>query len=213
MRTINDTETWIFYSEIKVDCIRVSTAPVKATIDDHIQRLFDALQSSLKRSIVDDLTAAETFLQSCLEVLSQRPQTVEEISSAAEKHQEFVTTKTTVKTNKCWVLNYIVIENYDEAAVVYSVCLMLFEAGAKNGTSWPEEQIATFDGGHRRGAAKHAAVKVGQVWPAHGESTDDDEGTGGHFLFDDLFANVLDCLHLGFIHLFQPPTMYSCFLA
>jgi dynein heavy chain 2 len=85
---------------MKVDCIRVSTAPVKVTIDDHIQRLFDSLQSSLKRSIIDDLTTAETFLQSCLEVLSQRPQTVEEISKAAEKHHEFVTTKTTVKINK-----------------------------------------------------------------------------------------------------------------
>ena len=39
------------YSTIHIDCITVSTLPVKSTIDDHIQQLFDALLSSLRRSI------------------------------------------------------------------------------------------------------------------------------------------------------------------
>ena len=34
---------------IKVDCISVSTAPIKATIEDHLQRLGDLLTSSLKK--------------------------------------------------------------------------------------------------------------------------------------------------------------------
>ena len=38
-------------STIHIDCITVSTLPVKSTIDDHIQQLFDALLSSLRRSI------------------------------------------------------------------------------------------------------------------------------------------------------------------
>lgn len=40
-----------FSSTIHIDCITVSTLPVKATIDDHIQQLFDALLSALRRAI------------------------------------------------------------------------------------------------------------------------------------------------------------------
>ena len=40
---------------IKVDCISVSTSPVKSTIDDHIQQLFDALLTSLRRSITNEV--------------------------------------------------------------------------------------------------------------------------------------------------------------
>ena len=74
----------------------MSTAPVKVAIDDHIQRLFEALQTCLKRSIQEDLTAAETFVSSCMEALSQRPQTVDELSKTAEKHEEFTNTKKAV---------------------------------------------------------------------------------------------------------------------
>ena len=43
------------HSTIHVDCITVSTLPVKSAIDDHIQQLFDALLSSLRRSISTNL--------------------------------------------------------------------------------------------------------------------------------------------------------------
>ena len=42
-------------STIHVDCVTVSTLPVKSAIDDHIQQLFDALLSSLRRSISANL--------------------------------------------------------------------------------------------------------------------------------------------------------------
>ena len=42
----------VFHSStIHIDCITVSTLPVKATIDDHIHKLFDALLSALRRAI------------------------------------------------------------------------------------------------------------------------------------------------------------------
>ena len=57
-----EPESWIFAisfnlcypspsSTVHIDCITVSTLPVKATIDDHIQQLFDALLSALRRAI------------------------------------------------------------------------------------------------------------------------------------------------------------------
>ena len=71
----------------------MSTTPVKAVIDDHIQRLFDALLNSLRRSITKDVGTIETFLNEAMETLSQRPQTVEEIGDANAKHSEFGKTK------------------------------------------------------------------------------------------------------------------------
>ena len=41
----------LLFSTVYIDCITVSTLPVKSTIDDHIQQLFDALLSALRRAI------------------------------------------------------------------------------------------------------------------------------------------------------------------
>ena len=83
----------LHFSEIKVDCIRVSTTPVKSVIDDHIQRLFDALLNSLRRAVTSDVNTIDTFLTSATETLSERPQTVEEIGIANAKHTELSKTK------------------------------------------------------------------------------------------------------------------------
>ncbi|RDD40688.1 Cytoplasmic dynein 2 heavy chain 1 [Trichoplax sp. H2] len=69
-------------STIKVDCIIVSTIPVKTTIDDHIQQLYDALVNSLRRSITSHITVIDEFLNDAIDKLSTRPQSVEEISQA-----------------------------------------------------------------------------------------------------------------------------------
>ena len=78
---------------IKVDCISVSTSPVKSTIDDHIQQLFDALLTSLRRSITNEVQTIDTFLTSASDALSTRPQSVEEIGEANAKHAELATEK------------------------------------------------------------------------------------------------------------------------
>ena len=73
---------------IKVDCITVSTASVKSTIDDLIQQLFDALLNSLRRSTIGHIQTIDMFVTDGMEALSSRPQTVEEIGFANSKHQE-----------------------------------------------------------------------------------------------------------------------------
>lgn len=85
--------TFLYFSEIKVDCIRVSCIPIKSIIDDHIQRLFDALLGSLRKSIMADVSEIEAYLSSGMETLSQRPQTIEEIGQANAKHIEYATKK------------------------------------------------------------------------------------------------------------------------
>ena len=78
----------IFSRSIKVDCITVSTIPVKTTVDDLIQQLFDALLNSLRRNIVNHIQTIDNFVTEGMESLSTRPQTVEEIGLANEKHEE-----------------------------------------------------------------------------------------------------------------------------
>ena len=89
------------FSEIKVDCIRVSTVPVKSVIDDHIQRLFDALLLTLKKAIQSEVSSIENFLDAAMETLSNRPQTVQEIGDANAKHSEFAKQKIEVCFLRC----------------------------------------------------------------------------------------------------------------
>ncbi|KAK7489861.1 hypothetical protein BaRGS_00018883, partial [Batillaria attramentaria] len=84
-------------SEAKVNCITVNLMPVKAVIDDHIQRLFDALLHSLRKSISSDVNEIDGFVSTATDTLSQRPQTVEEIGEANIKHTEFTKKKQEIK--------------------------------------------------------------------------------------------------------------------
>lgn len=60
---------------IKVDCITVSMAPLKAALDDQLNRLFEALCSSLRKSVNHDLTSIEKFLDHGMDALSEYPPT------------------------------------------------------------------------------------------------------------------------------------------
>ncbi|XP_065833043.1 cytoplasmic dynein 2 heavy chain 1-like isoform X2 [Oscarella lobularis] len=84
-------------SSIKVDCVVVSTVPVKATIDDHIQRLYDSLLSSLRRSITLNVQSIDTFLSGAVDDLSTRPQSVEEIGKANQLHTELSSRRPQIK--------------------------------------------------------------------------------------------------------------------
>ena len=80
-------------SKVNVDCVTVSTLPVKSAIEGHIQHLFDALLSSLRRSIHSNITAIDDFLKAGNEALSVRPQTIEEIGEVNVKHSELSQSK------------------------------------------------------------------------------------------------------------------------
>ncbi|CAH2225380.1 cytoplasmic dynein 2 heavy chain 1 [Pelobates cultripes] len=75
-------------STIKVDCITINCNPVKTVIDDLIQKLFDSLLISLRKSIQVNLHEIDTFVTEGMETLSSRPQSVEEIGEANNKHGE-----------------------------------------------------------------------------------------------------------------------------
>ena len=71
----------------------VSTSPVKATIDDHIQQLMDALLLTLRRSALSHVNEIDSFLNKAMESLSSRPTTVAEIGEARKNHSELTAEK------------------------------------------------------------------------------------------------------------------------
>ena len=75
-------------SEIKVDCLTVSTAPVKATIDDHIQTLMDTLLLTLRRSAMSDINTIDKFITDGMDMLTTRPQTVSSCSRVTQTSAE-----------------------------------------------------------------------------------------------------------------------------
>ncbi|NXA12552.1 DYHC2 protein, partial [Sapayoa aenigma] len=67
-------------STIRIDCLTVNCNPVKTVIDDFIQKLYDVLVMSLRKSIQARLCDVSSFLTDAMETLVIRPQTVEEIA-------------------------------------------------------------------------------------------------------------------------------------
>ncbi|KFP28061.1 Cytoplasmic dynein 2 heavy chain 1, partial [Colius striatus] len=67
-------------STIRIDCFTVNCNPVKTVIDDFIQKLYDVLVTSLRKSVQGHLCDVSSFLTDAMESLVIRPQTVEEIA-------------------------------------------------------------------------------------------------------------------------------------
>ncbi len=84
---------------MKIGCITVSTSPVKAVIDDLIQKLFDALVISLRRSIMNDFAKVDTYLTKGMETLGSVPQTIDEISHANQQYS--LLSKDKVEVSSC----------------------------------------------------------------------------------------------------------------
>ncbi|XP_073674385.1 cytoplasmic dynein 2 heavy chain 1-like [Garra rufa] len=77
----------------KVDCITVNCEPVRVAVDDLIQRLFDALLTSLRRSIQGHIQVIDSFVSGAMETLSLRPESIDEIGEANAKHSQLQTQK------------------------------------------------------------------------------------------------------------------------
>jgi hypothetical protein len=67
---------------VKQDCVRVSLAPLKATLEDQMQRLTDSLLVALRRSVLEDFKEVDGFLNESMETLSSRPSSIDEITAA-----------------------------------------------------------------------------------------------------------------------------------
>ena len=77
----------------KIHCFNISTTPLKSALEDHLQRLSDALILSLKTTIKSDAEVLSEFLKTAQTKLNQRPSTVEEITQAQKEILEVVFSK------------------------------------------------------------------------------------------------------------------------
>ena len=77
-----------FSSEVRYDCFVVNVNPLKLTIENQLRRLHDAMLTYLKTSIIRDANQIETFLDQSLDVLNDRPQTLDEIGESYRKHED-----------------------------------------------------------------------------------------------------------------------------
>ena len=66
---------------------------MKSSVDDHLQRLHDAILGALRHSIQADFNGITNFLTGTKESLSVKPQSVEEIGEVNRKHTELLAKK------------------------------------------------------------------------------------------------------------------------
>ncbi|VDD87207.1 unnamed protein product [Enterobius vermicularis] len=76
-------------SEVKLECIVVSTQPIRAAIDDMLQRLYDTLVWTLRYSTSVQVQVLSRFLTEAIAILSSRPQSMEDVAKVNQKHFEF----------------------------------------------------------------------------------------------------------------------------
>jgi dynein heavy chain 2 len=86
-------------AQIQVDCISVSTIPVKSTIDNHLQGLMDSMISALRKAIIIHMNSIEEFAGKGLEILSDRPKTLEEIGEANKAHEKIYKSKSLIQSH------------------------------------------------------------------------------------------------------------------
>lgn len=66
----------------KVDCLLVSTSPVKSAIEDQLQQLFDTLLDSLKTRTLTEVQDLSEYLSAASENIEAMPNTIKEIGEA-----------------------------------------------------------------------------------------------------------------------------------
>ncbi|KAE9420714.1 hypothetical protein Angca_008064, partial [Angiostrongylus cantonensis] len=76
-------------NEIRLDCIIVSTTGAKTAIDELLQHVFDTLVYTLRLSINTKLQNIQQFLTQAIDVLSSRPQSIDEVAEANARHVEY----------------------------------------------------------------------------------------------------------------------------
>ncbi|OQR75617.1 cytoplasmic dynein 2 heavy chain 1-like, partial [Tropilaelaps mercedesae] len=83
--------------EEKFDCITVSYAPIKSYIDYLLSEVNSTLVRVLQRTISQDASKIQTFIQESTSALLQRPQTAEEMTESVIKLEEIKQIKSEVK--------------------------------------------------------------------------------------------------------------------
>lgn len=87
----------LFREEEKFDCITVSYAPIKSYIDYLLSELNSSLIRVMQRTISQDASRIQAFIQESTSTLLRRPQSVDEMTESIIKLEEIKQLKSEVR--------------------------------------------------------------------------------------------------------------------
>ena len=83
-------------SDEKIGCITVSVLPIRAEIELHNRKYWDALTMSLQTSILRDINKLNKYISDATEILNAQPKTMSEVGEANIKHAKLMETSVEV---------------------------------------------------------------------------------------------------------------------
>ncbi|CAB1119426.1 unnamed protein product [Ectocarpus sp. CCAP 1310/34] len=128
----------------QVDCITVSMFPLKACIEDQLQRLADALTVSLRNAVLSNFKAVDAFLEDSMEKLSRRPRTINDIGEAKRDWKEMESKKDEIRrlSTKCVGLKALLLQHAPGNQVDASEAISKMAGLDGEGGRWDEFDIA-----------------------------------------------------------------------
>ncbi|KAG5475409.1 hypothetical protein LSCM1_03523 [Leishmania martiniquensis] len=73
---------------MKIDCFAVSTVPVRASIEEHLRRLEEALLNGMRRHIQASLSEIDEFVLRVSNIVERQPTTMDEVGEANRRYRE-----------------------------------------------------------------------------------------------------------------------------
>ncbi|KPI89860.1 putative dynein heavy chain [Leptomonas seymouri] len=75
---------------MKIDCFSISTVPVRASIEEHLHRLEDALLNGMRKHIQSAVSEIDDFVFRVSNLVERQPTTMDEVGEASKRYKESV---------------------------------------------------------------------------------------------------------------------------
>ncbi|GET89825.1 dynein heavy chain, putative [Leishmania tarentolae] len=73
---------------MKIDCFAISTVPVRASIEEHLHRLEEALLNGIRRHIQTSLSDIDEFVLRVSNIVERQPTTMDDVGEANKRYKE-----------------------------------------------------------------------------------------------------------------------------
>ncbi|KAG5501057.1 hypothetical protein GH5_04648 [Leishmania sp. Ghana 2012 LV757] len=73
---------------MKIDCFTISTVPVRASIEEHLHRVEEALLNGMRRHIQTSLSEIDEFVLRVSNIVERQPTTMDEVGEANKRYTE-----------------------------------------------------------------------------------------------------------------------------
>lgn len=94
----------VFSKDEQIGCITVSVLPIRAEIESHNRKYWDALTMSLQTSILRDINELNKYIADATNILNSQPKTISEVGEANMKHAQLMETSAEVSLPLIFIL-------------------------------------------------------------------------------------------------------------